>query len=217
MQSLSYWLERRRRVWRARRLRAFVRLAGARPGERVLDLGGNVEWWSLCREPYDVTLFNLKAEAADSERPWLKPANGTRWRIEVGDAADLSRYEDASFDWVFSNSLIEHLGDDERVARFAAEVRRVGKGYWVQTPAGCFPVEAHTGIPGFWALPSGLRGALARRIDARRAAQPWACSVVETRCIGRRQLRGLFPDGRLHVEWLAGWPKSWSMYRRGAA
>lgn len=217
MERFSTWLERRRRVWRARRLRAFVRLAGARAGDRVLDLGGNVEWWSLSPQPYDVTLFNLSSDAADSARAWFKPANGTRWRIEVGDAVDLSRYEDGAFDWVFSNSLIEHLGDDERVARFAAEVRRVGRGYWVQTPAGCFPVEAHTGIPAYWALPSLLRGALARRLDARRAGQPWACSVAETRCIGRRQLRRLFPDGRLHVEWLGGWPKSWSMYRRAAA
>ena len=212
--SLSIILERHRRTWRARRLQAFARLAGARPGDRILDLGGNVEWWSLGHQPYDVTLLNVSAEAADSARPWYKPTNGTRWRIEVGDATDLSGHEDGAFDWVFSNSLIEHLGDDERVARFAAEVRRVGRGYWVQTPAAWFPVEAHTGIPAYWALPPRLRSALARRIDVRRAGQPWACPVAETRCIGRRHLRQLFPDGRLHVEWLAGWPKSWSMYRR---
>lgn len=212
--SMSTVLERHRRSWRSRRVQAFARLAGARPGDRILDLGGSVEWWSLCKEAYDVTLLKLGGEATDTSRPWFRPTNGTRWRIEVGDPTDLSRYEDGAFDWVFSNSLIEHLGDDDRVARFASEVRRVGRGYWVQTPAAWFPVEVHTGVPAYWALPGLLRGAIARRIDARRAGQAWARPLAETRCFGRRQLRRLFPDGRLYVEWLAGWPKSWSMYRR---
>ncbi|WP_255695553.1 methyltransferase domain-containing protein [Rhodohalobacter sp. 614A] len=61
-------------------------------------------------------------------------AIGKQFQYVQGDALDMHMFEDKSFDVVFSNSVIEHVGSFENQRRFADEVRRVGKAYWVQTP-----------------------------------------------------------------------------------
>src|SRR5437773_7652080 len=37
--------------------------------------------------------------------------------------------------------FIEHVGDAERQRRFANEIARVGRAYWVETPNRWFPVD----------------------------------------------------------------------------
>jgi hypothetical protein len=71
----------------------------------------------------------------------------------AGDARDLSRYPDRSFDIVFSNSVIGHVGGLSDQARAASEVRRVGRCYFVQTPNHGFPVDWRTMVPLFHFLP----------------------------------------------------------------
>ncbi|MBT9596174.1 MAG: class I SAM-dependent methyltransferase [Vitreoscilla sp.] len=209
---LSLIRDRLQQRWRSRRMREFARRMSARPGTRVLDVGGNIEIWSLIDHPFRVTLLNTSVLQADSARPWRLPACGTTWEFVEGDACDLQRFADRSFDIVFSNSVIEHLGDDERVERFAREVRRVGRSYWVQTPSYLFPIEAHTGWPFLWFYPRGLRESIARRLDARRANDPWFCPIAQTRYLTLQRMRQLFPEAATYTERVAGWPKSWSMY-----
>ena len=62
-------------------------------------------------------------------------------------------FGDGSFDFVFSNSAIEHLRTPERQRRFAVEVARVGKRYCVQTPNRWFPLESHLLTPWVHYLP----------------------------------------------------------------
>ena len=50
---------------------------------------------------------------------------------------------DKSFAVVYSNRVIEHLADHCAQQRFAAEVVRVGRGWFVTTPNLCYPVEPH--------------------------------------------------------------------------
>ncbi|WP_374569304.1 class I SAM-dependent methyltransferase [Ideonella sp.] len=208
--------ERLQRHWRARRLRAFADRLGARPGDRILDLGGNIETWTLAEQPYRLTLLNTSAASAGTLRPWRLPTNGAEWRVIVGDATDLGQFADQSFDIVFSNSVIEHLGDAERVACFAREVRRVGRSYWVQTPAYTFPIEAHTGLPFYWFYPRPLRNAWAAWQDRRHAHQPWHCPLAQTSHLKLSLLRQLFPEAQVYTERVGGFAKSWSMYRRGS-
>ncbi len=75
------------------------------------------------------------------------------------------------FDIVFCSSVIEHVtGPKDQVGNirstagrlrqqasvhqrsFAEEVRRIGRGYFVQTPYKHFPMESHTIAPGFVVL-----------------------------------------------------------------
>ena len=50
------------------------------------------------------------------------------------DAADGLPFADDEFDLVYCSSVIEHVPPARRAA-FAAEFRRVGRGWFVQTPA----------------------------------------------------------------------------------
>lgn len=207
--------ERLQRHWRTRRMRAFAERLGALPGDRILDLGGNIEIWALAGQAYRLTLLNTSEASAGTLRPWRLPTNGCEWQTVVGDASDLSRFGDASFDIVFSNSVIEHLGDEDTVARFASEVRRVGRSYWIQTPAHIFPIEAHTGLPFYWRYPRRLREAWAARHDRRHAHEPWHCAMAQTTYLRLETLKQLFPDAEVCTERVAGFTKSWAMVRRG--
>lgn len=74
-----------------------------------------------------------------------------------GDATDLREYEDKSFNLVFSNSVIEHVGDFTAQRKMAKEMMRVGKHCYLQTPNRYFPLEPHFLFPCFQFLPIRLR------------------------------------------------------------
>jgi SAM-dependent methyltransferase len=64
----------------------------------------------------------------------------------IGDGLKLP-FPDRNFDIVFSNAVIEHVGDRDRQLLFIRELRRVaGRGY-MTTPNRHFPIEVHTRIP----------------------------------------------------------------------
>ena len=85
-------------------------------------------------------------------RPW---ETGSA-RFVVGDGRHLD-FADSSFDVVYCNSVIEQSAPRGDQAQLAHEIRRVGKGYWVQTPAKSFPVEPHVLTPFVHWLPRGLQ------------------------------------------------------------
>lgn len=128
-----------------------------RPGRdtRILDVGGNPQIWKLLpqSERPQVVYLNLPR----AFEPGVDDPNS----LVFGDGLHLP-FADQSFDLVFSNSVIEHVGSAANQQRFADEVRRVGKRYWVQTPNHGFPVEQHLLTPFYW-LPVGLRRAVATR------------------------------------------------------
>jgi hypothetical protein len=199
--------ERIFRLFRPRRLRRFYRLFVIREDTRILDLGGTPYWWRLAAElglPLPrVTILNLDPP------PGGLPA-GVRW--VRGNACALP-FGAGSFDVALSNSVIEHLHTPDNQARFAAELRRVARRWWVQTPDFRFPIEPHYLAPLVHWLPFGLRR------HAIRWCTPWGwlarpsagrCDGLarEIRLLRRSELRRLFPESRILVERLLGLPKS---------
>lgn len=189
---------------RARRMRALQRRLPLRAGLRVLDMGGTPAVWSDVPQRLDITIVNLPGETGAE-----MPSHHSLHFIEA-DACDLSRFADRTFDLVFSNSVIEHVGDERRQEAFAREARRLGKAYWVQTPARWFPIEAHTGMPLWWWYPERVRHLFLRRW--RRRLPAWADSMAQTRVLSLGRLRALFPEGQVYVERLAGIPKSYASF-----
>jgi hypothetical protein len=115
------------------------------PTGGILDVGGNASTWDKWGR--DVTVLNVS-----------EPSN---WedkgaRFVLGDARQIE-FADGSFDTVYCNSVIEHLGTLADQAKLAAEVRRVARSYWVQTPAKSFPLEPHYLTPFVHWLPPELQ------------------------------------------------------------
>ncbi|MCZ8333375.1 MAG: class I SAM-dependent methyltransferase [Rhodobacteraceae bacterium] len=124
-----------------------------------------------------------------------------------GDACDLSRFGDLSFDIAFSNSVIEHVGGPEKRSALAQEARRLAPRYWVQTPSVWFPIEAHTYLPFWWFYPPFLKRAFIKRW--RRDLPEW-CEMIEgTTVLPFAELRALFPEATILTERLIGLPKSY--------
>src|SRR5438445_13817496 len=119
------------RHFRTRRMRRFAREFGVTNDTRILDVGGTPLNWSFVASHPLVTIVNLPGEPLDRRFAWV-------W----GDGRALP-FADGSFDIVFSNSVIEHVGDTESHRRFAEEIARVGRAYWVETPNRWFPIEPH--------------------------------------------------------------------------
>jgi SAM-dependent methyltransferase len=129
---------------RRRRHERFFKLAGLPPGGRVLDLGcGRIGLRAL--EP------DLDITGVD-----IAPCPSYPGPFTQADAAEGLPFADGSFDLVYCSSVIEHVPPPRREA-FAREARRVGRGWFVQTPAWSFPIEPHALLPLAHWLPPRLR------------------------------------------------------------
>ena len=97
-------------------------------------------------------------------------------------------FSDKSFDIVFSNAVLEHVGSREAQAAFLRELTRVGKAFFVTTPNRWFPIEHHTGLPLLHFLPAGLYRAILDRTKYRY----WA-SELTLNMLTAGELAKLFP------------------------
>jgi SAM-dependent methyltransferase len=129
---------------RARRHAQFFALARLAPGAHVLDVGCGQIGLRALEPDMDVTGVDL-AERPDYPGPFVR-----------ADAAEGLPFDAEEFDLVYCSSVIEHVAPVRR-APFAAELRRVGRGWFVQTPARSFPIEPHSLLPGAQWLPRRLR------------------------------------------------------------
>ena len=196
----------RRRSWRQERMRAMLDLVGPPPRARIIDLGGTEEHWKLIDHDFHVTLVNLP-----DFNPRV-PSDPGRYAVVEGDACDLrGAFADNSFDFVFSNSVIEHVGAEAKQEAFASEARRLAPSYWVQTPSRRSVVEPHTGIPLYWDLPSPVRERILS--NWHKQFPGWVDMLRETRVLTRERMRELFPGSELFVERVYGLEKSYTCYR----
>ena len=129
---------------RARRHADFFALTRLERDARVLDVGCGALGLRGLEPALDVTGVDL-AERPDYPGPFVR-----------ADAADGLPFADGEFDLVYCSSVIEHVPPPRRPA-FAAEIRRVGRGWLVQSPAFSFPIEPHSLLPGAHWLPVWLR------------------------------------------------------------
>jgi len=195
------------RHFRHRRMRWFCSAMGITASTRILDVGGSPDTWMGLPFPPCVTLVNIPMSITSYSPglPWV-----------AGDGCSLP-FRDGAFDIVFSNSVIEHVGNWQRQLAFARETMRVGKRYFVQTPNRAFPIEQHLFLPLVHWLPRRWQRAVVWRFT------PWEWItrprtdqrefylrhfLEDVRLLGASDLRQLFPGARVHRERLFGIAKS---------
>jgi ubiquinone/menaquinone biosynthesis C-methylase UbiE len=194
-------------------MQRFARAVGLTHETRVLDIGGTPECWDLISVRPRLVLLNTPRAKDDL-------AAAASW--VAGDGRSLP-FRDASFDVVFSNSVIEHVGDAASQRRFAAEVARVGRAYWVQTPNRWFPVEQHLLTPFIHWLPRSWQRAIVPRFTVWSALVPVTPDrrrfyldhyLSDVHLLSARRFAALFPGARLVRERFCGLTKSLVATRR---
>ncbi|MBP0617958.1 SAM-dependent methyltransferase [Jiella mangrovi] len=205
-------IERRFRANRFRHVRSLLE-AGLAKKEKIeiLDLGGTEAYWSIAedflaehRGRIDITLLNNEP---------IDPPKSAVFQAISGDACAADLFAGRRFDLVHSNSVIEHVGEIDRMQAFAANVRRLSDSYFIQTPNYWFPLEPHFRVVGFQWLPLRARAAMMQRYNlgffprAQSRDEAWQ-NVVEIRLLDAKLMRRLFPEAELREERVAGLTKS---------
>lgn len=194
---------------RRARMRQFFEMLNPAPGTRILDLGGTPHIWQTATDiPLEITIANLPGINA----PGSKTFGPHTFHFIDADATNMATFDDNAFDIVFSNSVIEHVGDRDKISAFSQEVRRLAPNYWVQTPSIWFPIEAHTGVPFWFRLPQSIRQKMIERW--RKKLPGWTRMVETTTVLKRQDLVSVLPDAAIITERLLGIPKSYIAARK---
>lgn len=170
----------------------------------VLDVGGGFYPWDILQPKAHVKILNLTQP--------IKVPTDCKWEFVVGDGTNL-QFPNKSFDLVFSNSVIEHVGDWQAQQAFANEMLRVGKKIYFQTPNKWFPVEPHLITLFIHWFPFSVTRHLIRYFSVwgivnkptqKRVDEFWS----STRLLTHKEVLVLFPDCEIKSERVLGLTKS---------
>jgi SAM-dependent methyltransferase len=218
---MEQYLARLHRRFRERRADLFVRLMAPPPNVSVLDLGsGSGTFSRLIAERCSIRL--TMADVLDHSDAAAKIGASF---VRVAETGALP-FADREFDVVLCNSVIEHatdpacVGQSESLWRssawqvqkaFASEIRRIGKAYFVQTPHRDFPFDMHLWLPFTnWVAHHHL--CRLRPLFDKYGLH--GCDQIDWSLLRTGDMRRLFPDAGIHVERVAGIPKSIVAFRR---
>ncbi|MEI6437349.1 MAG: methyltransferase domain-containing protein [Candidatus Omnitrophota bacterium] len=186
----------------------FYTLIKPNPADTILDVGVNphvgrsmnfLELWY----PY---LDKITAVTAHGEEMFVNFRKAfPEVKLVFGDGRRLD-FKDDQFDIVFSNAVVEHVGNEEQQRQFIHELVRVGRRAFITTPNYFFPVDAHTLLPFAHWLPERPRFFIYRK--ARR--EYWA-DINHLNLLTPSGFLSLFPKGvnvRIVYQRLMGLPVS---------
>ena len=207
---------------RAKRAELFRRTFDLNENTKILDIGSETgsNIHAVLKgtrvRPENVYIADIQARLID--------IGATRYGyvpVHVQEAGPLP-FPDQHFDIVYCSSVIEHVtlpkGSvwDEwsgrrfrevsrlRQKEFAAEIRRLGKRFFVQTPYRHFPIEPHSWLPFAAWLPRWMLIPVLRLANYAWVTQP----VPDWHLLDRGEMRELFGDARILEEKAFGMTKS---------
>ena len=197
-QGFVPWIYEKCTSFRKNRFARFLQELSPKAGERIVDLGGEPEFWKSATIKYEVNL-----------------------RTSAGDCCELIDEQSNSYDLVFSNSVIEHVGDFDRQKKFADTALRLGKKLWIQTPARCFPIEPHWFALFIHWFPKKYQYSLFRLFALRQrlagvklTESEIKAQVDDVRLMTKGELKKIFPRCKIITERFLFIPKSYIVLRK---
>lgn len=203
---------------RARRAELFCRYLHPTQQDKILDLGS--EDGSFVAE---IIPFRENVFIADINEGMLSRGQARYgFKTVLLDESSVIPFQDGYFDIVHCNSVIEHVTIDkkqqwslkskkefqrvafERQKKFANEIRRISKSYFVQTPNKNFVFESHTWLPFVQFLP---RPVLVKMINwlnrwwIKKTTPDWNLLTA-------KEMKEIFPDAVIVREKVLGLTKS---------
>ncbi|MBN1396973.1 MAG: class I SAM-dependent methyltransferase [Bacteroidetes bacterium] len=195
--SFSYLL-------RKKRLDLCVKILDVNAFTNILDVGGTEHIWIGTGFESNVTILNVNI---------VKKV--IPFKYVNCNACNMESLEDKSYDLVFSNSVIEHVGDIKHQKMFANEIVRVGKKCWVQTPNKYFPIEPHFIFPLFQFMPKNVQryiGMNWKYSHLKRNGENIIDELQRLRLLTKVELQMLFPEFTIYEEKYYGMTKSLIAY-----
>ncbi len=193
--------------FRMEKVKLFFELTDGAPRGTLLDVGGGAgiagEFESMYEAFRPVVVVNLNPPKQGANRRMKHEV-----RFVLGDGCRLP-FASGSFDWVFSNAVIEHVGNWERQRAFANEVRRVAaRGYFVTTPNKYFPIEPHTLCPFYQFLPVAVQKRIVRWTPG------YLTEYAEINLLTKAALHTLFPEAEVRAVGFPVWENSLVAFHR---
>jgi hypothetical protein len=160
---------------------------------KILDVGGTQSFWEQMKltSPREVNITILNILPFQTTLP--------NFKMVAGDARNMKMFGDKEFEIVFSNSVLEHVGDFGEQKKSAMEMMRVGKKIFIQTPNYYFPIEPHFLFPFFQFLPSNARIFLLTHFslgwyEKQRTHDDAAKLLKSVNLLTLRKIKELFPN-----------------------
>lgn len=176
----------------------------------VIDVGGSAPTWERLEFPDRITILNLEDHSSHPLNSKSKYVQGSGLSIPCPGQ---------KFDLAFSNSVIEHVGGNAEQKIFAAEMLRVGRRVYCQTPNKWFPIEPHYMAPFVHWPPSRWFTHFVHRyftlhgLVAKPSRDDHASFKASIRLLSKRDLQELFPGCQIKPERFLGLIKSYAAFR----
>lgn len=192
---------------RERKYNTFLKELSPQAADTILDVGFNDQEYSAndnyleknYPQPENITALGLKTSNQSGEE-FSKRYPKVKTTIYEGGAFPFANQQ---FAIVWSNAVLEHVGDREKQLEFLKEIKRVGRHAFLTTPNRNFPIEIHTRTLLLHFLPKKIFAAYLRLIG-----KSWATGDYMN-LLGSRDLKNLLAkagitDYRLIKNRLAG-------------
>jgi trans-aconitate methyltransferase len=193
---------------RLKKFDLFQEVFQPRPEDLVLDVGASgllftgYAFEDYYRYPDRIVAGGVEAgEVHDARR--LYPQ--VRYAMFDGRALP---FPDKSFDVVFSNAVIEHVLGEGQQERFAREIMRVGKSWFVTTPNYWFPFESHYHLPFIQFMPLEAQRWYNRLLGTTITKG----TVQDLALLSARQMQRLFPTSHIVKVRVTFWPETLVAY-----
>jgi len=200
------------RIKRAKRLVELIESTFNEHGlVNIVDIGGWEFYWKIVPEKVlsqnnvKITIVNIFTDKT--------PENHGIFNFINADGCHLSCFNDKSFHIAHSNSVVEHVGNWNRMKLFANEIMRVSEKYYVQTPNYWFPIEPHVVCPFFHWLPRPIQLLLLLKFQlgfhTKATSVNEAMEIIDdATLLNKTMFKALFVDARIITEWFLFLPKS---------
>jgi len=198
--SITFKLRKKR----TEKLKQIITECYNKSGEvKIIDIGGTKDYWDiipinfLIENKVNITVVNLPSGNL--------PENDGIFNFCSGDGCNLIEFANNSFHIAHSNSVIEHVGNDENRIKFSNEIKRVAKKYYQQTPNFWFPIEPHFLMPFFHWLPKPVRIWMLLHFDLgwykKAKDKKQAKSYLDdSRLLTKKEFLSLFPESEIYKE-----------------
>lgn len=198
-------------------------------GYSVLDLGGSSGELMRALKDRGLHADFVVADLYPNGIP-SNPGNRDLRFVKIADDETKMPFSDGQFDLVVCNAVIEHVTLPNKAEcstpmseaewrtrsfvnqrRFADEIDRISRSYFVRTPHRDFPIDSHLWFPFTNWFPHPALVRLARVTDRWWIKYSYG---VDWSLLRTSDMRVLFPDANIYIERWYGLPKSIVAWRR---